>query len=100
MFTTDGVFVRAFGSEGAGPGELAYPSDVACSTGRTPYLYVAEMGNSRVQKFTLEGESLGCWGSNGRAPGQLCSPWALAVDSRGRVHIVDSLNDRVQRIDF
>jgi NHL repeat len=100
VFTTDGVFVRTFGSEGTEAGELAYPYDVTCSKGSTPYLYVAEMQNCRVQKFTLEGESLGCWGSNGRAPGQLCSPWALAVDSRGRVHVVDSMNDRVQRIDF
>jgi hypothetical protein len=53
-----------------------------------------------VQKFTLDGQSLGTWGGSGRAPGQLCSPWALAVDSRGRVHVLDSMNDRVQRIDF
>jgi streptogramin lyase len=101
VFTTDGVFVRAFGTPGRGPGELAYPYDVAISTaGRTPYLYVVELENCRVQKFTLEGETLGVWGSPGRAPGQLCSPWALAVDSRGSVHVVDSLNDRIQRIWF
>jgi hypothetical protein len=28
------------------------------------------------------------------------SPWALAVDPRGRVHVIDSKNDRVQRITF
>lgn len=100
VFTTDGVFVRAFGTPGNKPGELAYPYDVACSRGKTPYLYVVELENSRVQKFTLEGESLGVWGGPGRAPGQLCSPWALAVDSRGVVHVVDSLNDRIQRISF
>ena len=72
----------------------------AISTGRTPYLYVIEYGNSRVQKFTLEGESQGTWGVPGRGPGQFCSPWALAVDSRGRVLVADSQNDRVQRIDF
>jgi DNA-binding beta-propeller fold protein YncE len=100
VFTTDGDFVRTFGKEGTGPGELSYPYDVAIVPGTTPYLYVVEFGGSRVQKFTLEGKSLGTWGSAGRAPGQLCSPWALAVDSRGLVHVVDSLNDRIQRIDF
>ena len=97
VFTTDGDFVRTFGKPGNKPGELSYPYDVACSA---THLYVVEFENSRVQKFTLDGESLGCWGGPGRAPGQLCSPWALAVDSRGRVHVADSMNDRVQRIDF
>jgi hypothetical protein len=100
VFTPDGEFVRVIGTPGRERGELSYPYDVACSHGRTPYLYVVELENCRVQKFTLEGESLGVWGSPGRAPGQLCSPWALAVDSRGVVHVVDSLNDRVQRIAF
>ena len=63
-------------------------------------LYVVEYGNNRVQKFTPEGRSLGCWGGPGRGPGRLSSPWALAVDSRGRVHVLDSENDRVQRIAF
>ena len=47
-----------------------------------------------------DGKSLGVWGGPGRAPGKLHSPWALAVDSRGRVHVVDSENHRVQRIRF
>ena len=100
VFTTNGAFVRAFGTPGKGIGELAYPYDVACSAGPTPYLYVIEYENHRVQKFTLSGESLGTWGGPGRQPGELCGPWALAVDSRGRVHVADSQNDRIQRIDF
>lgn len=100
VFTTDGEFVRAFGTPGTALGELKYPYDVACSKGPTPYLYVVELENSRVQKFTLDGQALGVWGGPGREPGQLCSPWALAVDSRGRVHVVDSMNDRIQRIAF
>jgi hypothetical protein len=100
VFTTDGELVRIFGTPGDAAGELKLPYDVACSRGEPPYLYVVEMENSRVQKFTLDGRSLGVWGGPGREPGQLCGPWALAVDSRGRVHVVDSLNDRVQRIAF
>jgi hypothetical protein len=61
---------------------------------------VVEYGNHRVQKFTLQGESLGTWGGPGREPGRFCNPWALAVDSRGKVHVIDSDNNRVQRIDF
>jgi DNA-binding beta-propeller fold protein YncE len=97
VFSTDGELLRCFGVAGTGPGELKYPYDVACS--RT-HLYVVERENCRVQKFTLTGESVGTWGGPGRLPGQLNHPWALAVDSVGRVHVVDSENDRIQRIAF
>jgi hypothetical protein len=100
VFTRDGELVRLWGTPGSGPGELSYPYDVAFSRGKRPSLYVIEYGNHRVQKFTPEGESLGCWGGPGCEPGQLRSPWALAVDSHGQVHVVDSENDRIQRIDF
>jgi streptogramin lyase len=100
VFTTDGTLVRCWGEPGTGPGQLSYPYDLAFGIGPDPALYVVEYGNNRVQKFTRFGESLGTWGKAGREAGCLCNPWALGVDSRGRVHVVDSENDRVQRIDF
>ncbi len=100
VFTRDGELVRLWGTPGSAPGELSYPYDVAFGHGSPPCLYVVEYGNHRVQKFTPEGQSLGVWGGPGREPGRLNGPWALAVDSRGQVHVVDSENDRVQRIDF
>ena len=100
VFTLDGDFVREFGSAGTGPGQLSYPNDVAFPPDGSEMLYVVEFGNHRVQKFSLTGESLGIWGGPGRGPGQLSSPWAAAVDSRGRVHVLDSHNDRVQRARF
>jgi streptogramin lyase len=100
VFTRDGELVRLWGTPGSAPGDLSYPYDVAFGHGSHAALYVVEYGNHRVQKFTPEGESLGCWGGPGHEPGRLCAPWALAVDSRGYVHVVDSENDRVQRIDF
>jgi DNA-binding beta-propeller fold protein YncE len=101
VFSTDGEFIRLWGEPGAEPGKLSYPYDVAFSRGRDePCLYVIEYGNHRVQKFTPDGKSLGCWGGPGREPGRLSGPWALATYHLGRVHVVDSENDRVQRIDF
>lgn len=100
VFTREGELVRHWGTPGNGPGELSYPYDLAFAVAKRPALYVVEYGNHRVQKFTPEGESLGCWGGPGHEPGQLSGPWALAVDSRGQVHVVDSENDRIQRIDF
>ena len=74
---------------------MNYPYDLAIS--RDGYLYVCEYANNRVQKFTLEGQPLAVWGTAGRGPGQLFNPYALAVDSRSNVSVVDSNNHRVQR---
>lgn len=100
VFTRDGEWVRMFGEAGEGEGELSYPYDVAFSPGPTPSLYVVEYGNQRVQKFTADGRSLGTWGAAGAKPGKLSNPWALAVDRRGRVHVIDTENHRVQRVKF
>jgi DNA-binding beta-propeller fold protein YncE len=100
VFTRDGELKRTWGTQGSQPGQLSYPYDLAFSRGKKPYLYVVEYGNARVQKFTPEGVSLGTWGGPGREPGKFANPWALAVDKLGCVHVIDSENDRVQRIDF
>ena len=100
VFTTEGKLVRLWGTPGPEPGQLSYPYDLAFGPGPQPVLYVVEYGNHRVQKFTPTGESLGCWGGPGREPGRLASPWALVVDSRGMLHVLDSENHRIQRIRF
>ena len=80
-------------------GELGIAHQLA--TDSKGNVYVGEtIGGDRVQKFKLDGSSLGTWGGPGREPGRLASPWALAIDSKGVVHVVDSENDRVQRIRF
>ena len=61
-------------------------------------VFVAEFGNHRIQRFTRDGRSLGVWGSNGREEGQLSHPWALVEDARGRIHVLDTGNHRVQTV--
>jgi DNA-binding beta-propeller fold protein YncE len=100
VFTREGKLVRYWGTPGQADDELSYPYDLAFSHGETPYLYVIEYGNHRLHKFTPDGKSLGCWGGPGGKPGQFANPWALVVDSHNRVHVIDSLNHRVQRIYF
>ena len=79
---------------GTDPGQMAFPYDVAV---HGDSVYACEYGNNRVQKFSLDGKPLGTWGRHGRDPGELNNPWALAVDSRGAVSVIDSNNHRVQR---
>ena len=78
----------------AGATDRSVQSD---SRRRRPRLRL-ELGNSRVQKFTLDGKSLGTWGTAGSDEGQLFSPWAIARDSQGRIYMLDTENHRVQRV--
>ena len=59
-----------------------------------------DSNNHRVQRFTATGEFRAAWGGPGRAPGTLNSPWGVAVDSHGRVIILDTDNHRVQAVTF
>ena len=47
---------------------------------------------------TLMAIGLQAWGGSGFEPGRLNQPWGVVVDSKDRVHILDSSNHRIQRI--
>jgi sugar lactone lactonase YvrE len=68
-YGADGKRVKVWGSAGSGPGQFNIPHGIA-NDGRT--LYVADRGNSRVQRFDLDGRYLGQWTNLGR-------PFALQV---------------------
>jgi DNA-binding beta-propeller fold protein YncE len=68
-YTSDGKRVKVWGSAGTGPAQFQIPHGIAYE-GTT--LYVADRGNSRVQRFDLNGKYLGEWTNLGR-------PFALKV---------------------
>jgi len=68
-YAPDGKRVKVWGSAGTGPGQFNIPHGIAYEA-RT--LYVADRGNSRIQRFDLDGRYLGEWTNLGR-------PFALKV---------------------
>jgi len=84
--------------QGNEPGELKLPYGMVLL--KDGSLIVSEYGNHRVQHLDRQGRSLGIWGMPGQLPGQLVDPWSTAVDSKNRVYVVDSGNNRVQRFRF
>jgi hypothetical protein len=89
------VYIGEWGSEGSAPGQFYEPLSVASSP--TGDVYVADGGNSRVQRFSADGVYLGQWGTRGVGPGQMLFPSGITVGAENDVYVVDNETDRVER---
>jgi len=72
------------------------PQQIAVDDERN--IYVADTGNSRIQKFTHEGQFLSSWGTNGVENGELQSPVGIAI-YENNVYVVDDKQNTVQKFD-
>ncbi len=66
----------------------------------TNYLYLADIENNMIRYYDLIGNLLGTWGKFGDKEGEFSKPTDIAFDSEGDVHIMDSLNHRIQKFTF
>jgi DNA-binding beta-propeller fold protein YncE len=107
-FTIDGRRVMALGKKGVAGDNSSKdafnaPTDVAIA--RNGDIFVADGDvNSRVVHFSKDGKFIKIiGGTKGSQPGQFDHPHALAIDSKGRLHVVDEQmeahNARVQIFD-
>jgi sugar lactone lactonase YvrE len=94
-------------SIGAGNGQFQYPQGVAIYTPPTPpFIYVADEGGNRVEKFDSTGRfisQIGC-ASGACAPnyggaGGFYDPIGVMVDALGNVFVTDMGNNRVEEFD-
>lgn len=67
-FNDKGEFIRRFGSEGTGNGQLKNP--VAIAVDSKGYVWVADQQNARIERFTEIGAYAGQAGTAGSAGGQ------------------------------
>ena len=100
-FSHDGKLLLTVG-ERAVPGNdtthFNRPTDVAVLPDGSFYVSDGYL-NSRVMKFAADGTFLFQWGTAGKGPGQFDLPHGIALDSAGRVYVVDRQNARVQVFD-
>jgi tripartite motif-containing protein 71 len=89
-----GAYVSQFGSSGSGAGQFGNPTGIVYNP-VDGLLYVSDIVNDRIQKFSTAGIYQGQFGSFGSGNGQLNNPWGLAVDSFGYVYVADNINDRI-----
>jgi len=88
-------FSLKWGTQGTGDGEFNRPPSIAVAPDGS--VYVADMSNSRIQKFTSEGVFVSNWGTYGSNDGEFDFPIAIAVAPDGSVYVADMSNFRIQK---
>ena len=88
------TYVLHFGRTGPSPGMMQSPFGVC--TDDAGFVYVAELGGDRVQKWTTTGDYVTRWGGAGASPGLLEQPTDVALDALGNVWVSDRANHRLQ----
>ncbi len=88
------AYLLQWGSSGTATGQFHSPCGVA--TDASGNVYVVDVGNSRVQKFSSTGAFITTWGSGGVYPGQFNGPRGVSVAPGNQVYVVDSGNSRVE----
>jgi DNA-binding beta-propeller fold protein YncE len=104
IFAPDGTYLETWGVSGSEAGqfefrESGYSSSADVAFDAKGNIYVADIGNHRVQKFAPDRSFLLAWGSKGTGDGQFMSPTGIAVAGDGRVYVSDESRNDVQIFD-
>jgi len=76
-------------------GQLKGPQGVALTAGGN--IWVADTGNSRIEKFGPTGNMLNNISGEGTEPGKLKSPSAITVAPDGSIWVADTGNSRIEQ---
>ncbi len=101
-FDSTGRYVGRWGSQGPGNGQFDFSAASptyfpGITVDGSGFIFVADSGNNRIQRFDSSGKYLGQWGAPGSGNGQIKGPGGIAVDQTGNVFVADTGNDRVQK---
>ena len=95
-------YILGWGSLGKANGQFYQPEGIAIDA--AGYVYVADTGNNRIQKFKADGTYVTQWGSFGSLPdhtttppSRFSRPVGIAVDVNGYVYVADCDNSRIQK---
>ncbi len=95
-YLSDGTVDSTFGTGGSVSG-FSSPRGIAVSY--DGYVYVTDSGSNKVQILKADdGSYVGEWGQYGIEPAQLDNPTGICLFGIGETFIVDTGNDRVQKL--
>jgi tripartite motif-containing protein 71 len=87
-----GTILTQWGTFGSGDGQFNSPQGVA--VGPDGYVYVVDLGNNRIQKFTADGAFVRKWGTASLGS-QLRRPDGVTVSGNGTVFVADAWANQV-----
>lgn len=98
------VRIATWGETRDPAGSVYLSTPVAMAKGVDGDVYVADMGNSRIVRFSVEDvdgqidvEVVGDYGRNGGAPGKFDLPFGVGIDRDGNLLVSDTGNNRIQK---
>jgi tripartite motif-containing protein 71 len=101
-FSAAGAFITAWGHRGGEVGQFNFGSsqDFTKPPGggiavTAAYVFVADSGNNRIERFNLEGREAMAWGTKGSEPGQFSYPRGVAANA-SEVLVSDDDNHRIE----
>jgi tripartite motif-containing protein 71 len=102
-FSPAGAFLSAWGHRGSEVGQFNFGSsqDFTKPPGGGiavdgSFVFVADSGNNRIERFNLSGGEPLAWGTKGSAPGQFSYPRGVAANE-SEVLVSDDDNHRIER---
>ena len=93
-FTSDGAFLKSWGSMGPEDGLFGSPSGIAVFG---DHVYVADKKQHSIDVFDKDGNFIFSWGEFGSGDGQFSKPHGVKINSDGIVFVADPGNHRIQK---
>jgi len=93
-FTSDGIFLKSWGSMGSADGQFGSPSGIAVFG---DHVYVADKKQNSIDVFDKDGNFIFSWGGFGSEDGQFSNPHGVKINSDGIIFVADTGNHRIQK---
>ena len=95
VFSSNGTYLRSFGTKGDKQGELNWPAGIAFDN-NAGNVVIADCYNNRVQQFSGQGEYLTQFAEKGDLDHQLKRPLGLSLHSDGSLIVADLGNKQIK----